>query len=168
MDTKLFSPSQPVLSRPPHTLFLVDNLLLACLAEPRVASCLLGGFGSYLGNPWAWAARGSWGLGAAAGAALLLSQSHGGHQAGALPSYPEQESPRAALLFFFCLHGHMGADGSWQCFCELCLLFCVCVFFFFPLGCVTKLLQAWNRQMGQGRGASALPPAVTSSCSGWG
>lgn len=164
MDTKLFSPSQPVLSRPPHTLFLVDNLLLACLAEPRVASCLLGGFGSYLGNPWAWAARGSRGLGAAAGAALLLSQSHGGHQAGALPSYPEQESPRAALLFFFACMAiwEQTAAGSVSVNFACCSVCAWC--FFFPLGCVTKLLQAWNRQMGQGRGASALPPAVTSSC----
>lgn len=61
MDTKLelFSPSQPVLSRPPHALFLVDNLVLACLAEPRAASCLPGGFGQAAGAP----ASGTLGLG---------------------------------------------------------------------------------------------------------
>lgn len=51
MDTKLFSPSQPVLSRPPHTLFLVDNLLLACLAEPRVQAACRGALVPALGTP---------------------------------------------------------------------------------------------------------------------
>lgn len=164
MDTKLFSPSQPVLSRPPHTLFLVDNLLLACLAEPRVQAACRGALVPALGTP---------GLGLQGALGVL------GQQLGLLCCYlraaedtrpvlclltQSRKVPELLFYFFFCLHGHMGADGSWQRFCELCLLFCVCVFFFFPLGCVTKLLQAWNRQMGQGRGASALPPAVTSSC----
>lgn len=61
--------------------------------------------------------------------------------------------PGLLFYFFFCLHGHMGADGSWQCFCELCLLFCVCVFFFFSPRLCHKAAAGLEQADGAGQGS---------------
>lgn len=47
----------------------------------------------------------------------------------------------------------MGADGSWQRFCELCLLFCVCVVFFFSPRLCHKAAAGLEQADGAGQGS---------------
>lgn len=73
-------------------------------------------------------------------------------------SLPRAAKSRGCAFFFSCcasIYGHMGADSSWEYFCELWLLF------FFPWD-VVKLPQTWG---GWGGGTAEAPRYAGAQCS---